>query len=509
MKIKIPAFILLTLLLFQAVSFAEIRLPSIISSNMVIQQNTSVPIWGWANPGEKINIKAGWLKRDTAIIANDKGEWIVKLKSPTAGGPFKITLIGTNEIVLDNVLSGEVWFASGQSNMAMALERCNNAEEEIATASYQEIRLFHVERTSAKEPQSDCKGLWKETTPESAIDFSGVAYFFARKIYKQLNVPIGVISASKGGSLVEAWTPREVIESDAELSLIFDMWRKFESEYSEAERNYNKELVVWQNEKEQAQLAGLHEPSKPAMPDVIHMMTRAHKRPGALYNAMVAPIIPYAIKGAIWYQGESNVSRPVQYRKFFQSLITSWREKWNIGDFPFYFVQIAPFRYNEKLESASLLREAQMMSLSLPNTGMVVTTDVGNIDDIHPKNKKDVGIRLAKWALANSYEFDDLVYSGPFYKFMEIEGNSIRIHFDHVGSGLMCNADSLTDFEIAGSDKIFVNARAIIDRATLLVSSDEIIYPLAVRFGWGIITLPNFFNNEGLPAAPFRTDDWE
>ncbi len=509
MKIKNLAFILLNLMLLQSVSFAEIRLPSIINSNMVIQQNTNIPIWGWADPGEKININADWLKRDTSIIANEKGEWMVKLKSPAAGGPFTITLTGKNEIVLDNVLSGEVWFASGQSNMAMALERCNNAEEEIATANYPEIRLFHVERTSASELQSDCRGTWQETTPESAKDFSGVAYFFARKIYKQLNVPIGVISANKGGSLAEAWMPVKVIESDAELSLIFDMWRKIELAYPEAERKYSKELDVWQNEKELAQLTGIPQPPKPAMSNTVHMMSREHKRPGALYNAMVAPIIPFAIKGAIWYQGESNVDRPIQYRKLFQSLLTNWWEEWDIGEFPFYFVQIAPFRYNENLENASLLREAQMMALSLPNTGMIVTTDVGNIDDIHPKNKQDVGKRLALMALANTYGFDDLVFSGPLYKFMEIEENNIRLHFDNTGSGLICNTDSLTDFEIAGSNKKFIKARAIIDGKTLVVYSDEIINPIAVRFGWSIISVPNFFNKEGLPAAPFRTVEWD
>jgi len=500
--------ILIILLLHKPLLYADIRLPAVISDNMVIQQNTNVPIWGWADPGEKIHIKASWLLVETAITANDKGEWMVKLKSPVAGGPHKITLTGKNEIVLDNVLSGEVWFASGQSNMAMALKKCDNAEMEVAAANYPEIRLFHIERISATEPQSDCEGTWKETTPESAKDFSGVAYFFGRMLHEQLNVPIGLISGSKGGSPVESWMAEEVLKSDPDFSAIFEMWNKWEEDYPEAEKEYQKELESWQIEKEQALSSAKGIPEKPAMPKAVHRIRRPHKRPGNNYNGMVAPVIPYAVKGVIWYQGENNVYRPAQYQKLFQTLITSWREEWQEGNFPFYFVQIAPYRYEDDLINPSLLREAQMMALSLPNTGMAVTTDLGNVEDIHPKNKQDVGKRLALWALAKTYDYKDLVYSGPLYKYMKIEDDKIRLYFDHIGSGLVCKGDSLIDFEIAGSDQEFIRARANIDGNTVVVLSDQIKKPIAVRFGWSITSEPNLFNEQELPAAPFRTDVW-
>ncbi len=500
---------LIIFFLQQSILYADIRLPFIISSNMVIQQNTQVPIWGWADVGEKIKIKVSWSSIDTTVIANERGEWMVKLKSPAAGGPYKIILTSYNRIVLNNILSGEVWFASGQSNMAMAIEKCNNAEEEIASANYPEIRLFHVARTWADKPQSDCNGYWVETTPETIKKFSGVAYFFGRKLYKQLNVPIGIISSSKGGSPIESWMAEEVLKADPDFDAIFEMWKKWEEDYPEVNKKYQKELEVWQAEKEQAIILAKDIPEKPKRPKTVHRIQRSHKRPSHNYNAMIAPIIPYGIKGVIWYQGENNVYRPTQYQKLFQTMINSWRTEWKEGDFPFYFVQIAPFRYEDGLNNIPpYLREAQMMALSLPNTGMVVTTDLGNVEDIHPRNKQDVGNRLALWALAKTYGIDNLVYSGPFYKSMKIEGDAIRLNFDHIGSGLMSKDGSLTGFEIANADQKFVKATAIIDGTTVIVSKNGVKNPVAVRFGWSIISEPNFFNKEGLPAAPFRTDQW-
>ncbi len=499
--------IILFLLLHSSWLFANIRLPAIISSNMVIQQNTQVPIWGWADAGEKICIETSWLQEEVAVTANAEGEWLIKLSSPEAGGPYKIKLTGNNSIVLNNILSGEVWFASGQSNMAMAVEKCSNAETEIATATYPKIRLFHVTRTWAASPQQDCNGYWTETTPETIKKFSGVAYFFGRKLYNELNVPIGIISASKGGSPIESWMAEEVLKTDPDFSPVFEMWEKWEAEYLEANKKYQKELAVWQKQKDANQ--GLAIPEKPARPIAVHQIARPHKRPAHNYNGMVAPITPYAIKGVIWYQGESNTNRPIQYRKLFKTMIKSWRKTWAEGEFPFYFVQIAPYRYEEGLDKPPYLREAQMMALSLPNTGMVVTSDIGNVNDIHPKNKLDVGERLALWALAKTYSYNNLVYAGPFYKSMKIEENKIRLSFDHTGSGLLCKGDSLTDFEIAGTDQKFTKATAHIEGSTVVVSNDNIKHPIAVRFGWSIISTPDFYNKEGLPAAPFRTDKWE
>ncbi len=505
-NIKITV-LLAVLLLCRSWLFADVSLPSIISSNMVLQQNTQAPLWGWADAGEKISISASWLNNNITTVANPQGEWMVKLRTPTAGGPYKIIINGNNSIVLDNILSGEVWFASGQSNMAMAVEKCNNADEEIATANYPNIRLFHVTRKWADKPQQDCDGYWAETTPETIKKFSGVAYFFGRKLYNELNVPIGIISASKGGSPIESWMAEEVLKSDPDFDAIFEMWKKWEAEYPEVNKKYQKELALWQKQKDANQ--GQVLAKIPARPMAVHQINRPHKRPSHNYNGMVAPIIPFAIKGVIWYQGESNVNRPTQYIKLFQTMITSWRKGWGEGNFPFYFVQIAPYRYKKSLVNASLLREAQTKALSLPNTGIIVTTDVGNIEDIHPKNKQAVGSRLALLALAKTYKFDNLVYTSPVYKLMKIEGNAIRLSFDNIGSGLTSKEELLTDFEIAGADQKFVKATAIIDGATVVVSSDKVTNPVAVRFGWSIISEPNFFNKEGFPAAPFRTDNWE
>lgn len=473
---------------------------------MVLQQNTQVPIWGWADAGEKIVIKASWVEGAITTIANPQGEWIIKLISPPAGGPYKLVITGYNTIELNNILSGEVWFASGQSNMAMALKNSEFGAKAIEQAKCPSIRLFYIKRISSPTQKLDCEGLWKESTPESAKDFSAVAYYYAVKLHQQLKVPIGIISGSKGGSPVESWMAEEVLKSDPDFSPIFEMWKKWEEEYPEANGKYQKELVTWQKQQEEYPNRKFEKPKKPAD---VHKIDRPHKRPSHNYNGMVSPIIPYAIKGVIWYQGENNVYRPIQYRKLFQTMITSWRQEWADGEFPFYFVQIAPNRYEEDLNKPPFLREAQMMALTLPNTGMVVISDVGNVEDIHPKNKKDVGDRLALWALAKTYNFKDIVYSGPFYKSMKIEGSAIRLSFNHIGSGLTSNGDTLTDFEIAGADRNFIKAKAYIDGSTIVVSIQTIKNPTAVRFGWSITSTPNFFNKEGLPAAPFRTDNWE
>ena len=483
MKVRYFTSIILCLLLQHNLLFAHIRLPAVISSNMVIQRDGNVPIWGWADPGEQVRIKASWLVSDTAVRANEKGEWVIGLDSPCAGGPHEIRLTGKNEIILDNILAGEVWFASGQSNMAMALEGCDNAESEIDSSRYPAIRLFHIDRTFSEERLSDCKGSWRECRPESVRDFSAVAYYFGCELHTTLDVPVGLISASKGGSPAEAWMPAEVLRSDSALHTIFHMWKKWEEEYLGAEA------------------------PKTEAPEAFDMVTKPHRRPGALYNAMVAPVIPFAIKGVIWYQGENNVPRPLQYERLFRTLISSWREGWRQGDLPFYYVQITPYCYKDNLVNASLLRESQMKVLSANNTGMVVTTDIGDLNDGHPRNKYDVGRRLALLALADTYGYDDMVYSGPVYTAMHPEGDTLRLHFKHTGSGLVCRGDSLTCFQVSGSDGEFVRAEAVIDGSTVLVYNKHVTCPEAVRFGWMINTTPNLFNAEGLPAAPFRTDE--
>ncbi len=504
-KILLTVFVIL--LAFK--SNADIRLPSILGNHMVIQQNTVIKIWGWAEAGENVNVKGSWQKSDASTVANERGEWNVEINSPSAGGPYAIIIEGKNKIVLQDILAGEVWFASGQSNMDMALRHCENAQSEIAAATYPEIRLFHVGHIHSEEPQDDCTGAWVKCTPQSAGEFSAVAYYFGRKLQKELYLPIGLISSSKGGSPAEAWMSIESLRNASLLSELVEMWNKWQKEFPEAEESFQKKYKIWLEEKQQAQKNSKPEPEEPQKSTACDMMSKPHRRPGALYNAMVVPILPYNIKGVIWYQGENNVDRPVQYRKLFPALIESWRTDWQQEDLYFYYAQIAPFRYTGEEKVASLLREAQTMTMSVPNTGMVVTADIGNINDIHPKNKHDVGERLALWALAKTYGNEKIVCSGPLYHSMQFEYKGIRISFDYAETGLIKKGESLTHFEIAGEDQIFYPAIAEIEGSTILVSSKKVPIPVAVRYGWTITSIPNLYNRGGLPAAPFRTDDWD
>ncbi len=507
MKITQTIFYIIIVLIVSHLN-AEIRLPAIISDNMVIQQNTNVPIWGWGKPGENIIIKGSWQESVTSTTTDVNGKWLVKLKSPVAGGPYEITIRGENEIVLKNILSGEVWFASGQSNMAMGLKSTENAEKEISVAKYPDIRLFHVARTSSAEPQKDCIGSWLECSSESIAQFSAVAYYFGRKIQEKIKVPIGLISSSKGGSPIESWISEDTLKSNSEFGALYKMWKKKETDYPQQKKQYMLDYNSWVIEKDNAESNAEPIPDQPEMPyEVKDIEIRHHRRPGHLYNAMVAPIIPFSIKGVIWYQGENNVPRPYQYQELFPALVKSWRKIWQQSNFPFYFVQIAPHIKRENPHE-SFLMEAQMKALDIPKTGMVVTTDIGNINDNHPKNKRDVGERLALWALANTYGFENITFSGPLYKSYKIEGDGIRIFFDYAESGLYCKDDSLSYFEICSADKKFVKADAVIDGSTIIVKNKSIENPQAVRFGWKEKGNLNLFNKEGLPAAPFRTDNW-
>jgi hypothetical protein len=472
---------------------------------MVLQQNTKVLFWGWSEPGEEISVQGNWQSNLSSTVADTTGKWILQLDSPSAGGPYHITIAGKNKIVLHDVLAGEVWFASGQSNMAMPVKRCKNAKSEIAASKYPKIRLFHVEHTLAEVPQQDCAGSWEYCNAEHVENFSGVAYFFGRHLYKTLNSPIGLISASKGGSPAEAWLRKEDLEIDSELSKIFMMWKKWEHDFPTDNRTYQREYDLWERKKGQTEVSSDPFPEEPAIPVSVEMIKRPHRRPGALYNSMVAPIIPYVIKGVIWYQGENNVDRPYQYIKLFPALIKSWRNDWGLGDFPFYYVQLAPYRYKNQMTEASQLREAQTMAMSLANTGMVVTTDIGELNDIHPKNKQEVGRRLALCALAKTYGYNDIVCSGPEYTSMNIEDDKIRLHFRYIGSGLMKVGDKLCSFEIANMDGKYFLAQANISDSTVIVFSKKVKDPQAVRYGWDMSLEPNLFNKDGLPAVPFRT----
>ncbi|MCK5173333.1 MAG: sialate O-acetylesterase, partial [Planctomycetes bacterium] len=462
---KVRVLLVVLICVFSQMAFADVRLPSVIDSRMVLQQGSDARIWGWAEPGEKVSISASW-KRNARATAGKDGKWLAKIQTPKAGGPYTITVKGNNTITLENVLLGEVWVCSGQSNMQWSLKNTEDAEKHIVEANFPNIRLFKVTRAVASEPQEDCEGNWAECSPETVAGFSAVAYYFGRKLYEELDVPIGLIHSSWGGTPAEAWTRKEYLEKDDVLKPILERHKLKIENLPNAEKWFPKKYKEWQQQAEEAKAKGKRVPKAPEKPT-----ERNQRDPSSLYNGMIAPLIPYGIKGAIWYQGEANVIRSWQYRKLFPTMITNWRKDWKQGNFPFYYVQLAPFNYGEERPSEEL-REAQFMTLSLAKTGMAVTMDIGDPTNIHPTNKLDVGKRLALWALAKDYGMKKLVYSGPLYKSKKIERDKIRLSFNHVGSGLISTGGELTHFTIAGSDKEFVDAKAVIDGKTIVVSSD-------------------------------------
>ncbi|MCB0730779.1 MAG: chitobiase/beta-hexosaminidase C-terminal domain-containing protein [Ignavibacteriae bacterium] len=466
---KFYIFILTVVMFSSAVIIAQIKLPSFISDNMVLQQNFDAPIWGWAEPGTQITINENWSNSKYETFADDKGKWQTIIKTPSAGGPYFLKI---NDKTISNILIGEVWICSGQSNMQWALSQTDNAEEEIANAVNDNIRLFYVARDNADCPNIDVYGKWEECSPKSASSFSAVAYHFGKELNKELNIPIGLIHTSWGGSSAQAWVNHNFLESTEE-------GRYYIEKYDEKIRNTDPGINP-----------------------------RNHQSPSSLYNGMLKPLIPFGIRGAIWYQGESNTGEHYMYKNLMETLITNWRTEWNQGDFPFYFVQIAPFNYQTEIIGAAL-RDAQRASLEIPNTGMAVTLDIGNQNDIHPTNKLDVGKRLSLWALANTYGKKDLVYSGPLYKRMEIDGKQIKLDFEHVGKGLVCKGEKLSHFIIAGKDKVFHPAEAYIENNTVIVSSKNVESPTAVRYAFNNGDEPNLFNKDGLPASTFRTDNWD
>lgn len=500
---KISKFSTLALVLvIAAMSYADVRLPAVISDNMVLQQKAKAPIWGWAEPGEKIVVRASWNK-SAKTTADEDGRWKLKIKTPKAGGPYDITIKGSSIIRLQNVLIGEVWVCSGQSNMQWAMTQTENPEQDIAAADFPDIRLFTVEREIAEQPKEDCSGDWSQCSPETVAEFSAVAYFFGKHLHEELDVPIGLISTNWGGTLAEAWTRKEILASDEDLVPILERHAVMEANYPENLKRHEKNMEAWKVKAEKAKAEGTKVPRRPRKPEKRHANS-----PSSLYNGMIAPIIPFSIQGAIWYQGESNVDRAYQYRTLFPAMIKNWRQDWKQGAFPFYYVQIAPYKYGENRPSEEL-REAQRVSLSLKNTGMAVIMDIGNPENIHPKNKLDVGKRLALWALAKDYGKKDIVYSGPLYKSMKRKGDTIKLRFRHMGSGLTTrDGKALTHFTIAGEDQNFVEAKAAIDGKTVIVSCEDVKKPVAVRYGWSNTAEPNLANKEGLPASSFRTDDW-
>jgi sialate O-acetylesterase len=432
--------------------------------------------------------------------AGDDGKWRLFVDTRNAKGAVDVSVKGKNSIAIKNVLVGEVWVASGQSNMEFTVSSGRDADLEIAAADYPEIRMFTVQKATALEPAKDVRGKWEVCTPQVAGHFSAVGYFFARDLNQQLKTPVGVIHTSWGGTVAEAWTSREALTAaDPEVKTIIERFDAARAKLTpEAKQKYEEDLKAWKEAgsprgKQPRKLPGEGDPNAPT----------------ALYNAMISPLVGYGIKGAIWYQGESNAGRSYQYRKLFPAMITDWRGRWGEGDFPFYWVQLANFmpRDKEPAESGwAELREAQTMTQSLPNTGQAVIIDIGQAFDIHPKNKQDVGRRLARLALKRDYG-KNIVDSGPVFDTMLVEGSTIRLKFKNAQGGLVAK-QPLNGFAVAGDDHKFVWApEAKIEGETVVLKS-PVAKPVAVRYAWGNNPEATLYNHANLPACPFRTDDW-
>jgi sialate O-acetylesterase len=650
--------VLLSLPLLGSIAQAELQLPAVFSDGMVLQREATVPFWGRAEAGGEVSVRGEWMAAPVGCRVGEDGRWRVEIPTPEAGGPFSIEIIGETTLLLEDVLIGEVWLCSGQSNMewkiAWTAEMFADFEKERAKHDRPLLRVFDVANTFSMTPLDDCTGRWRSCTPEAWPDFSAVAFYFGRKLQEELGVPIGLITSDWGGTPAEAWTSRpglgtmvdfadllkrvdEALVTGGETGTVerkqAGWWRKVEETdpgsvegWHVAEIDVSPETTPWKAmaqpgiwnadsglddfegvvwfrrtveipeewagqalilelgaiddmdttwfagervggcegaglwqtprvyeipaslvhagsssiavraidtggaggfssepetlrlrlaDDEQAaplSLAGpwLHRVGA-SMAELGAWPTAGwfHSRsPMALFNGMIAPLVPYRIRGAIWYQGEANRSRAAQYRTLFPAMITDWREHWGQGDFPFYFVQIAPYNYGGDSGEAAELREAQTFTLSLPNTGMAVTMDIGNPADIHPRNKWEVGRRLSLWALARTYGREGLVWSGPLYRDMAIEGDRIRLHFTNRAGWLSTEEEPLAYFTIAGEDRVFQAAEARIDGASIVVWSGGIEKPVAVRFAWGATDEPGLFNGVGLPAPSFRTDDW-
>jgi sialate O-acetylesterase len=478
---------------------AELKLNALFADHAVLQQAKPIPVFGTASPGTEITVTFRQAKATGK--ADAAGKWKVELPTQAAGGPDTLTIAGDGStITLNDILVGEVWICSGQSNMGWTIRQSADPEKHKAAANHPNLRLFKVKLVASPKPLDavPVDSSWKACTPESVENFSAVAYFFGRDLHLARNVPVGLIQTAWGGTPAQAWTSEEALNAEPSLKYYVE--------------NFKKALEGWDAEKakakykedvEKAKAAGKQAPRMPGAPG------NSPNSASTLYNAMIHPLLPYRITGAIWYQGESNGTRGFEYRTLFTTMIKDWRAKWGQGNFPFLCVQLAPFNAgNAEGPQWAELREAQWHATkALPNVGMAVITDVGEKDDIHPKKKEPVGARLALLAQAIAYG-KDVVANGPLYKSMKVEGNKIVLSFDSVGAGLEARGGPLTGFTICGADEKFVPAQAEIVGNTVVVSAEGVAEPKAVRFGWKNYPVVNLFNKNGLPATPFRTDDF-
>ena len=481
---------------------ATIKPHPMFSDGAVLQQGINLPVWGTAGDGEQVTVEFQGQKVQTVAKG---GQWLVKLKPLKPGGPFTLTLSGVNTVTVTNLLVGEVWICSGQSNMEFPLAGASTASNAIANATDPLLRLLTVPRNPQDEAQRQHTQpmIWKESSPATAADFSAVGYFFGRDLRKACQVPVGLIHSSFGGTPAEPWTSKQGFEEDPELRLILQAYEQSLQKYPQQLADYQKQepelLAKYAAAVEQAKQDHKPAPQKPAPP--ANPGLSIAERPACLYNGMIAPLVPFGIRGVIWYQGESNVKKASQYPKLFGMLIRQWRKHWGEGQFPFLFVQIAP-----KLGMPAEIREAHLLtSQQVPNTAMVVITDYGDAYNIHPPRKEPVGDRLALAARALAYK-EKIEYAGPTYRSCKVDGDHLVLSFTHVGGGLVARDGDLKDFMVAGADKKFVPAQAKIQGAKVFISSPAVPHPLAVRYGWSDVPSGNLYNKEELPASPFRSE---
>jgi len=488
--------------------FADVKLPDVLGDAMVFQQNQKVPIWGMADAGETVKVSFG--KQKLTVIADVKGKWRVDLKPlKMSFTPQSLIIEGKNRIELKDILVGEVWLVSGQSNMQWTLFQSNDGAAEVAKANHPNIRLFNVSREVAFKKKQGKLGEWKICNAESVKDFSGAGYYFGVELQKKLNVPVGLINSSYGGSQAEAWTPVEYLTANPDLKATVERTKIWDEERPKVRVDYDEAIEKWKAESEKQKSAGAKPSPSPSVPDAL----REYRIASSIYDGMIEPLMPFAIRGAIWYQGESNEARAEQYNILLPTMIKSWREKWAQGAFPFGIIQLPNYRkISDVPENSpwSFIREAQRKTAeNTVNSGLIVTIDIGEASDIHPKNKLDVGKRMSVWALKNVYK--KKLTDAPIFKKSEIKGAKIILTFDNVGSGLKVkNGEKLEEFAIAGSDQKFVWAEAkIIEKNKIEVSSPNISLPIAVRYAFNTNPKnPNLTNDSGIPASPFRTDNF-
>ena len=508
-------------------AFANVGLPRIFGSNMVLQRDAAAPVWGWAEPGEQVTVTfAGQTKKASA---DNSGSWMVKLDAMEASNDGRdLVVSGKNKLTFKNVLVGEVWVCSGQSNMEWTVGGALQPNVERENAKFPLIRHIKVNKVPSDAPQKDFGGTpWTVCSPQTVNGYTAVGYFFGRRLHQELEIPVGLINTSWGGTRIEPWVPlvgfRKIKDVGFAKQIISTIERADPSTGpgKQAYKEGIASIRKWLDETETRVESGQYPTTMPAK---FPSLGRSHQSPSRLYRGMVHPLVPFGIRGAIWYQGESNGNEGITYTQKKQALVEGWRQVWGQGDFPFYWVQLANFTDDRKTpeggDGYARVRDAQRKAMAIKNTGMAVIIDIGETRDIHPKNKQDVGSRLAQWALARDYG-KDVVPCGPLYKSHKVEGNAIRVSFDHVGGGLIVGIKSglepVTDvkdlplqrFAIAGKDRKWVWAKAKIDGGSVVVSSQEVANPVAVRYAYSANPLgANLYNAEGIPASPFRTDDW-